>query len=197
MRESLYFTYDGVRSIDMGLLNVSVSNGMFEEDFLPQRNLKEIQVKGRDTPYFQEVGYSPLEFKLSFAFENKYDSRRIREVARWLNQSYYKPLVLSESPNRIFYCMPINESKLIHNGLQDGYLELDFRCDSPFSYSNDFFKKNLAFPSAITKKIIEQNTFQLGAGLYEDMMIVNNHLEIDLASFKLSKYYGKKWSDIM
>lgn len=48
--ESLYFVYDGIRSDEMGLINVNMSSGMQEQIFLPEQSLKEVTIRGRDTP---------------------------------------------------------------------------------------------------------------------------------------------------
>lgn len=136
MREGINFYYRGIYSLDMGLVNVNINgSSLFEEPFIANRTIHEIKVKGRDKPYFQGVEYEPLSFTLSFYFVDNYNERRIREVARWLTPSYYEPFYTDDNPERIFYCMPVEESTLIHNGLKEGYLTLTMRCDSPYSYS--------------------------------------------------------------
>lgn len=140
MLEGINFSYDGIKSVDMGLLNVKIDGGMFEETFLPTREIQEKTTTGRDKPYFQRVRLSPLEFELSFAFEHYYDERLIREVARWLQQDYYKPFYTTDNPSRIFYCMLNGDSNLIHNGLRQGYITLTMRCDSSYSYTPEYNK---------------------------------------------------------
>jgi len=39
MKESLNFYYDGVYSVDMNIYNVNSSSGLFEEFFLPTREI--------------------------------------------------------------------------------------------------------------------------------------------------------------
>ncbi|WP_010498398.1 distal tail protein Dit [Paenibacillus elgii] len=141
MKEGIDFYYDGVYSLDMGLINCKVESGFFEEPFLSQREIHEISVRGRDKPYFQGVKRSPLSFSLTFAFVDYYDEEKIRAVARWLNKDNYKPFYTSDNPERIFYCMLESESTLLHNGLKQGYVNLKFRCDSPYSYSPVYTSK--------------------------------------------------------
>lgn len=136
IKESLYFTYDGLSSYDFGILNVSLDKGMYEEQLSATRSIIEESTRGRKKPYFFGFEEEPLEFDLSFAFEEKYNDEKIRKIVRWLFQDYYKPMTFSESPNRIFYCTPVSDSELVHNGLREGYITLKFRCDSPYSYSN-------------------------------------------------------------
>ena len=133
--ESIEFCYNGLYSSDFGIYNVSLDNGLFSEPFLAPKAIIETKIRGNDKPYFSGVEYEPLKFTLSFAFANAWDDAKIREVARWLNQDYYKPLWFSENPSRIFYCMIVDETELVHNGLKQGYIKLNVRCDSPYTYS--------------------------------------------------------------
>lgn len=138
MKEGLDFSYDGIKSSDMGLLHVHISGGLFEEQFVADKTIHESKVRGNDKPYFQSVERSPLVFSLQFAFEDKYDHEKIRQVARWLDQDYYKPFFTVDNPERIFYCMLHSSSSLIHNGAKEGYIEIEMRCDSPYSYSPQY-----------------------------------------------------------
>lgn len=195
MLEGVHFSYDGIKSVDMGLLNCKISGGMFEETFLPTRKINETKVRGNDKPYFQEVSYEPLEFKLSFAFEYYYDEKKIREVARWLNQNYYKPFYTVDNPNRIFYCMVEGDSSLVHNGLKQGYLEINFRCDSPYAYQPVVIKEKMEFGSTELVKSVVDNTFSSGT---KNNIHINSkgELEVQSKSMVWSDLIGKKWSDI-
>lgn len=135
IRESLYFSYAGIKSTDYKLLNVNQNGGLFEETFLPTRSIIEEKVQGRDNPYFFGFDYSPLQFSVSFAFEDTWDDDRIRKVCSWLKQPYYQPLFFSNDINRIFYCVVVDDSQIIHNGMKQGYLNLTFRCNSPYTYT--------------------------------------------------------------
>jgi len=134
VKSCLYFKFDGINSTDYGILNVNVSTGMLEESFLSSREIKEIETRNNEKPYFQMLKRNPLILNLSFAFEDTWDTNKIRQVARWLNTDYYKELYFPET-EQIFYCILIDEPSIIHNGLKQGYLNLNFRCDSPYSYS--------------------------------------------------------------
>lgn len=133
------FIFDGISSEEFGILNVNMNSGMLSEMFMSSRSIKEEKIRGRDKPYFFGIEKDPFSFSLTFAFQDGYDEEKIRAVARWLcDQSYYKPMIFSEMPNRIFYCIVTDDITLVHNGLRQGYLELNFRCDSPYSYSHVF-----------------------------------------------------------
>lgn len=152
VKESLYFSYDGKKSKDFGIINVTNTTGLLEESFVSEIEIKEVYVRGNDKPYFQEIMRRPLVLTLNFAFEDKWDNDKIRDVARWLSQTYYKPLWFSDNPNRIYYCLLDSSSKLLHNGLKQGHVELQMRCNSPYTYSPqyaspvyDFSMKNVNY----------------------------------------------------
>jgi phage-related protein len=196
MLEGIHFSYDGTYSIDMGLLNCKIGGGMFEETFLPTRQIKEKKISGKDKPYFQSVESEPLSFSLTFAFEYNYDETRIREVARWLVQSYYKPFYIVENPNRVFYCMMEGDSKLVHNGLKQGYLTLTMRCDSPYSYTPKSLKQNIKFDSTKLTKSISESTFSYGMGTMSNIEIVDGKLSVKKTDTTWRSLAGKKWSDL-
>lgn len=139
IRDSIYFKYRGEYSKHYGILNVQIggmATDMYNEPFLPNRELNEVMVRGRVKPYHQDIQKEPLEFSLSFAFDNRFSERLIRRTARWLSPDYYQELIFSNNPSRIFYAMPVQQSEFIHNGLKQGYLNLTFRCNSAYSYGN-------------------------------------------------------------
>lgn len=133
--ENLYFTYDGVSSQDFGILNVHLNSGMYDENFLPEREVVTTKVKGRNDPYFNSVEYSPLVFELTFAFEDVWDDAKIKNVSSWLCKDFYKELYFSDYPDRRFYAMYKGNPRLIHNGAKQGYIVLTFETSSPFAFS--------------------------------------------------------------
>jgi predicted phage tail component-like protein len=135
MKESLYFVYDGINSYDMGIIQVNTNNGLYEEPFLHQRNIVEEKIRGRDTPYFYDIEREPLTINMELFFDTEMTDEKIREVARWLNQNYYKELYFSEAPDRRFYTMYTGSPTLLHNGIKEGYIQIEMRCNSPYSYS--------------------------------------------------------------
>jgi len=140
IRDSLYFSFAGEKSINYGILNVTINNGMQEEPLSYTRTIDEVSTKGRDRPYFQGIKKEPLKFNVSFAFEESWDEQKIREVTRWLTEhDYYQELYFTNDfgidPERIYYALFVDDPVLIHNSLKQGYINLSVRCDGPYSYS--------------------------------------------------------------
>lgn len=136
IRESIDFNYAGINSADMGISNANLGSGMSEEPFVSERTIREVKIRGNSKRYFQNIGHEPLEFPVSFVFDNLWDSDKIREVARWLcNQTYYQPLYFSANINRIYYALVVDSPNLVHNSLSQGYINLTFRCKDCYSYS--------------------------------------------------------------
>ncbi|WP_186321349.1 phage tail domain-containing protein [Bacillus sp. FJAT-22090] len=135
MREALHFTFNNRSSEDMGVVIASPNGGLFQENFLPTRRLLETSIRGKDKRYFQGVETDPLSFSLTFFIEEWRDRDNLRQISRWLFQDYYKPLWFDTNPEHIYYAIIEGSSSLIHNGCKDGYIELNVRCNSPFSYS--------------------------------------------------------------
>jgi predicted phage tail component-like protein len=163
IRGSDWFSFDGISSIDMGITSINVNDGMQEEPFLATRELVEVKIPGKDKPYFQRMEEQPLEFEVSFMFNEPWDQAKIRQVARWLLQDYYKPLFFSDNINRIFYAIVDGDSKLIHNCLSQGYVTLRFRCDSPYAYSPVYTSQEFYMtPKYLTKTESTTANFQSG-----------------------------------
>jgi phage-related protein len=136
IRSSTSFVFNGESSENYGILNVNISSGLQSEPFASGRSIREVKIKGRKEPYFQEIEYEPLQFNVSFYFEENWDDDKIRSVARWLlTPTFYVPLQFSENEDRWFYCLVVDSPELVHNGLKQGYVNLTFRCNSPYSYS--------------------------------------------------------------
>lgn len=133
MRESLHFTFNNISSEDMGVVIASPNGGLFQETFLPTRRIVETSVTNKR--YFKRVESEPLSFSLTFFIAEWHDRDNLRQIARWLFQDYYKPLWFDSNPERIYYAIIEGDSSLIHNGCKDGYIELNIRCSSEYSYS--------------------------------------------------------------
>lgn len=140
IRDSLWFSYAGLFSSHFGIINVNMNDGMQEEPLTSPREINSISVKGRDRPYFQNIKKDSLKFNVSFAFEDNYDTQKLREVTRWLTEhDYYQELFFTDdigrNPEKIYYALVVDDPTLVHNCLKQGYVKLTFECDGPNAYS--------------------------------------------------------------
>lgn len=188
MKEFTDFSYDGKTSTDMGLINCQVGSGLFSEPFVAEKQIKELTTKGRDKPYFQGVKRSPLVFPLTFYFEDGYDEQKIRDIANWIDQDYYKPFFTTGNTERIFYCMMHSSSDLLHNGLQQGYVNIQMRCDSSYTYSSTRISSIYDW-SQVTTNFIETSQADFNLGTL-DNLVSNSGGTLTITSTK------GKWSDL-
>jgi len=135
IRDSLYFIYDNKTSEEMNLYNVNLDSGMLEESLQGNRTILETQVRGNPSTYFKEIQYEPLTISVNFCFKDTFDNDKLAQILYWLTPSYYKPLQFSENLSKIFYCLPIDNPTLMHTGLKQGYIQLNFRCKYPWALS--------------------------------------------------------------
>jgi phage-related protein len=135
-KSEISFTFASTPTTDFSLYNVNISSGMQEEFLTHSRNVLETKIRGNSMPYFQDIEREPLEFTIYCAFEDEKDEDEIEEIINWLcNYSYYQPLYFGSQTDRIYYAMVCNDPKYIHNCLDQGYLEITFRCHDAYAYS--------------------------------------------------------------
>lgn len=135
--ESKDFTYAGISSVDMGIINCQIQSNFYDEPFFSALNIIENTTKWKNKPYYNLLKRQPLSFKLNLAFSPDATKDTIAKVARWLYSDFYQPLIFSEFPDRIYYAMVVNETHWIHNGMT-GYITCEFRCDDYCAYSYVF-----------------------------------------------------------
>ena len=135
--ESLSFMYNNIVSTDFNIINCHIDSGLFQENFLADREIKEIVNRKSNAPYFVEVKSSPRILTLTIAFSDEFSEDTLRSVKRWLVQEKYCELVFESLPDLIFYAILIDSSELTHNG-KSGYITISFRCKDQFIYSSQF-----------------------------------------------------------
>lgn len=131
-----YFNYDGKSSRDFGVISVNLGNDMLEESILGSRTISEDVMYGNNNPNLKSIETAPKEIPMIIAFEDGFkDGREVNRVMQWLFQDMYKPLFFEESLDKIYYCIPVGDAALVHNGLRQGYVKINMRCNSPYVYS--------------------------------------------------------------
>lgn len=138
IRESLYFSFNGINSDEeFDILNVSISTGLFNEPFLPNRTINEVNVPGNEKPYFFGVSKDPKSIQLGFYPQRHWTEEHLSAISRWLDVDEYAPLIFSGMPDKVMNAMPVDSSEAIHNGCGKGYITLTMRLDSPYTYSHE------------------------------------------------------------
>ena len=169
IKEKVIFNYDGVWSDSFGLISVSLDNGMFDDILIASRELIETNIHGSDEPLHQGFQNNPLEFEMTIAFTEKFTDDKVNDVVRWLFADYYKPLYFLDREDRVFYCMPVGDSRIIHNGLNEGYFTITMRCNSPFVYSPIVISEEYDLSDGLNKTV---ELFNDGYGdLYPEISI--------------------------
>lgn len=137
LRESMSFTYDGVSSVDFGVMMINEGGGLYRDLFIPTRKVVEKSVAGNDRSYFKRIERQQVTFDMTILIQDWKNKKTMRDISRWFDQEWYKPLWFESNPNRIYYALIENDSEIIHNGLMDGYLKVKVRCNSAYSYSQE------------------------------------------------------------
>ncbi|UGO51068.1 tail protein [Bacillus phage vB_BanS_Nate] len=135
IKDKVHFNFNGVSSRTHKVMHVVLDSGMYEENFVASRELNETTVRGNKKPMLHSVEETPLEFEMVIAVDGKYTDAQIDGIIRWLWTDYYKPLYFEGKENKVYYCMPIGDASIVHNGLSRGYFTITMRCDSSLVYS--------------------------------------------------------------
>ena len=136
IKHFVHFIYDEVDSRRMGILHASMDSSMYEEDFLPNRDVLTEKVRNRSDVYFKRLERSVRRFQMTFVIEGKITIERERLIKQWLDVEYYKPLqFIDDREGRVIYCMPEGDTRITHTGIY-GYITLTMVSNSPYMYGN-------------------------------------------------------------
>lgn len=198
MREAIHFSFGSFHSKDFGVILTNTNSGLFEDIFLPSTRIIEKNVSSRDKPYFQGVVRDPISFPLTLFIEDYSKKGKLREIARWLFTDYYQPLIFESNPDRVFYAMIEGESNWYHTGTKTGYIDINVRCDSPYSYTPEYSLDDIKFSNSNQEySVVNQfNDFQQGTHINTE--VTSNGLTVKDAPEKWKDVYPmyRKWGDI-
>lgn len=135
MLESINFSFDGESSVDYGVMIVKPNGGLYNEPFLPTRRIVESSIPFNNTPYFKRVEDAVLSFTLSLYIVDWEKRNNLIQIAEWLYKPQYKQFHFETNPDRKFYVMFQGNSDLNHNGAKQGYINVNIRLESPYTYS--------------------------------------------------------------
>jgi len=118
------------------VISVNIGNELYEETFAANRTIKETKVKNNDTPFFESIDAEPLSFPLTLYVNKRFNENDLSNIKKWLLLDNYAPLSFEADLDKVYYAAFHDVSNLKHNGLGDGYITVQVRCDSPYSYSH-------------------------------------------------------------
>ncbi|SNZ09919.1 Phage-related protein [Terribacillus aidingensis] len=136
IKESLFFLFNNEKSSDYNVISVNQGSDLYEESFAANRTIRETKVKNNDIPYFEGLDTEPLSFPLTLYVNKKFNEFDLSNIKKWLYLDNYAPLSFEADIDKVFYVLFHDVSTLKHNARGEGYITVQVRCDSPFSYSH-------------------------------------------------------------
>lgn len=136
--DSLYFTFNGRQSSDLGLTNVTLSSGFNEDKIVSGRELQTITINGKDEALVYSISDQPLSLTVTAAFSDM-SKTQLREIKKWLLEKKFSNLIFSDEPEKAYYCTVVGDiTQHTVNG-KDGYLTINFISKFPYMISSKVF----------------------------------------------------------
>jgi len=136
------FIFDGIESKSQGVYIVSTDSGETTEPFATGRQIIEQKITGNPKPYFHTLEEEPLEFQLTFYNENGWTKENRLDFARWMIKEYYADFYsyddydeYEDEFNTVYKCIITDRPERILHGNVTSLITLNFRCDSPWAYT--------------------------------------------------------------
>lgn len=135
-----HIIYDGYSSRMFGIENVQPSNGLAQEIFIANTSLVTDQSRYNDRVFLLGRNREPLEFSMRLLFNpHTFDERKLQDLKRWLYQDTYKPFRYDTGEERDLdiwvYAICTGESKVMHNAIDDAYVDFNFSTNAPYRFS--------------------------------------------------------------
>ena len=134
MKHFMGFTYDGISSRAMGVTQVSVSGGLYEDDLMSSRTIETDKGRLSDITILKHVIREPVTFQMNLFLENGIDQASIDRITNWLDTDEYRPFYFDERDDRLIYAIPQGDTKLSHDGI-NGYFTVTMVGNSPYWYT--------------------------------------------------------------
>ena len=155
MLESIYFTFNGINSKDMGVCIVNSVSGLYSDIFLSSRNVIESRTPYKSASNFLRVDREPVSISLSLYFEKWQTTNNMRQVIKWLDTDKYVPFFTDSDPERIMYGIIEGTSDLLHNGAKQGYANVTMKLLYPFALSPDYTHRGTVRSNAPVQLILD------------------------------------------
>lgn len=135
-----HIIYDGYSSRLFGIENVQPSNGLAQEIFIANTSLVTDQSRYNDRVFLLGRNREPLEFSMRLLFNPyTFDERKLQDLKRWLYQDTYKPFRYDTGEEKDLdiwvYAICTGESKVMHNAINDAYIDFNFSTNAPYRFS--------------------------------------------------------------
>lgn len=135
-----HIIYDGYSSRMFGIENVQPSNGLAQEIFIANTSLVTDQSRYNDRVFLLGRNREPLEFSMRLLFNpHTFNERKLQDLKRWLYQDTYKPFRYDTAEERDLdiwvYAICTGESKVMHNAIDDAYIDFNFSTNAPYRFS--------------------------------------------------------------
>lgn len=135
-----HIIYDGYSSRLFGIENVQPSNGLAQEIFIANTSLVTDQSRYNDRVFLLGRNREPLEFSMRLLFNpHTFDERKLQDLKRWLYQDTYKPFRYDTGEEKDLdiwvYAICTGESKVMHNAIDDAYIDFNFSTNAPYRFS--------------------------------------------------------------
>lgn len=155
------FSFNGVNSSTYGLYIIRTDNDLINGQFGINRTIIKDVFRTSPISVFYGTKKEPFTFKIQIGFMNKTWTETLqKQIAKWLFVNDYKELITDDYSNIKFYCMPIGNSQRFFTGIaaNQGYYELEFECNAPWSYLSSILPFDLSAISLPTTITIENQS---------------------------------------
>lgn len=193
------FTFAGVNGKIYNIANVNnaSSGGLFRENFIGSRNIREDKIEGRPAPYFYGVEELPMSFAVTFAMlgDLVMDANTVDEITDWLIQDEYQPLIFADEPSKVYWVIFDGNPSFIHNGVYSGRFTLNARCLYPYPVTEEIVTPLMAITTSGTlsltnpgkKSVIPNMVITIAASGNNTISFHNNDNNSD---FEITGDYG-------
>ncbi|MEC1786091.1 phage tail domain-containing protein [Schinkia azotoformans] len=133
---SVFFSYDGLKSSDLGVYLVKLDKGLVRDPFLGEREIISETIAGNETPYIYDVRTSSLRISLTLScLDGAWTLDKRREVARWLDKRRFCEFYSTDNIEKLYYLQYVGGIDLYSNSANQGYITVEFLNISPYTYS--------------------------------------------------------------
>lgn len=128
------FIFNNHLASDLGVSSIEVSS-LFESDFSHSRSVNTTFQKSLNKSWINSIERQPLVFEVKLLFDGNLDEVNMRQVKQWLYTDNYSKLKFVNSDFEV-YAICDGEIKIVHNGIDTGYITVTFLTNSPYKFGS-------------------------------------------------------------